>query len=208
MDWLTRWEQGKTGWHEAEGNAGLRKHWVQASSGNRVLVPLCGKSPDMLWLADRGCDVTGVELSEIAAKDFFVESGLRFEFVNVHGQSAFRSLEKPIRIICGDYFRFTDKAFDALYDRASLIALSAEVRPEYVQHTKSLLKPDANILLITLEYDQSKAGGPPFSVWPEEIEGYWPSLEKVMTCSDFENCPPKFKKAGISAFDEVVWRSQ
>ena len=208
MDWLTRWEQGKIGWHEAEGNAALREHWVQPTTGNRVLVPLCGKSPDMLWLADKGCDVTGVELSEIAARDFFVESGLRFEFVNLHGQSAFRSLEKPIKIVCGDYFRFRAKPFDALYDRASLIALPEKVRPEYAEHTKSLLRPDASLLLITLEYDQPRAAGPPYSVLAEEVERYWPGLDKVMTRCDLDNCPPRFRKAGMKEFNEAVWRSK
>ncbi len=35
-------------------------------TGRRVLVPLCGKTPDLLWLAEQGNEIVGVELSEIA----------------------------------------------------------------------------------------------------------------------------------------------
>ena len=68
-NWLERWRVGRTGWHEAGGNQGLKRHWVAV--GRRVLVPLCGKTPDLLWLEERGNAVTGVELSEIAVQAFF-----------------------------------------------------------------------------------------------------------------------------------------
>ena len=65
-DWLGRWDQGRIGWHEAAGNEGLKSHWPELPDGSSVLVPLCGKAPDLLWLAKRGHVVVGVELSDIA----------------------------------------------------------------------------------------------------------------------------------------------
>ncbi|MGB5485800.1 MAG: thiopurine S-methyltransferase, partial [Lysobacterales bacterium] len=62
-DWHSRWESGNTGWHQPGGSSALRKFWPGLHPGGRVLVPLCGKSPDLLWLAKQGYDVTGVELS-------------------------------------------------------------------------------------------------------------------------------------------------
>jgi len=56
--WLERWREGRIGWHEAEGNASLKKHW--RAEGKRVLVPMCGKTVDMLWLEERGNSVVGV----------------------------------------------------------------------------------------------------------------------------------------------------
>jgi thiopurine S-methyltransferase len=205
MDWLSRWEQGKTGWHEAQGNAGLRKFWPKLDQGSRVLVPLCGKSPDLLWLAEQGCDVTGVELSEIAARDFFNEAGIRFELEIRNGQSWYRGVEKNITIVCGDYFQFTGLRFDALYDRAALVAVAPAQRSLYIKHTKGLLHTGAPVLLVTLEYDQSKAGGPPFSVQADEVRGFWPSIQRVSASDDFDDCPPKFRQAGIREFIEAVW---
>jgi len=207
MDWLTRWQQGKTGWHEADGNAGLRKFWPRSAMGCRVLVPLCGKSPDMVWLADQGCDVTGVELSEIAARAFFEDSGIPFEIEHIKGQTRFQGSGKAITIVCGDYFQYSEQPYDALYDRASLVALPHQQRPQYIEHTKALLKADARVLLVTLEYDQSLAGGPPFSVMADEVEAYWPGLRKVSIYEDTDNIPPKFRQAGIKRMDEIVWLS-
>jgi thiopurine S-methyltransferase len=205
MDWLSRWEQGKIGWHETQGNPGLRKFWPKLDQGSRVLVPLCGKSPDLLWLAEQGCDVTGVELSEIAAEDFFNEAGIRFEQEMHNGQSWYRGVEKNITIVCGDYFQFTDLRFDALYDRAALVAVPPSQRSVYIKHTKSLLHAGAPVLLVTLEYDQSKAGGPPFSVLADEVRAFWPGIQRVFACDDIDDCPPKFRQAGIREFVEVVW---
>ena len=53
--WLERWQEGRTGWHEDTGNESLMRHW--RVTGRRVLVPLCGKTPDMRWLADHGNQV-------------------------------------------------------------------------------------------------------------------------------------------------------
>ena len=119
--WHSRWQSGQTGWHEADGSAALRKFWPRLADGSRVLVPLCGKSTDLKWLAAEGYQVTGVELSDIAARAFFDEAGLPFETHEADGFSWFRSPQAGVTIACGNYFEFTDQPFDALYDRASLL---------------------------------------------------------------------------------------
>ena len=206
-EWLARWENGQTGWHEAGGNSALRKFWPQLAKGSRVLVPLCGKTPDLLWLAHQGLDVTGVELSEIAARAFFVEADIEFELEVIRGFSWFRSRQPGLSIVCGDYFRYSDRPFDALYDRAALVALPPGLRPAYVEHTQSLLKADATQLLITLEYKQSMADGPPYSVLPDEVRRYWPGMRRAGGLNAIVNMPPKFRDAGIKQFDETVWLS-
>src|SRR5699024_2930193 len=77
--WLQKWERNEIGFHEAEGNRLLPRGWPAAEvpAGAGVLVPLCGKSVDMLWLASRGYRVVGVELSEQAVRAFFAEHGLQ-----------------------------------------------------------------------------------------------------------------------------------
>lgn len=207
-EWLARWDSGQCGWHEAGGNTALRKFWPRLNSGNRVLVPLCGKTPDLLWLAQQGLEVTGVELSEIAARAFFDEMGISFDVESFGDLLCFRGVEQAVAIVCGDYFQFSDEPFDALYDRAALVALPPELRPDYVRHTKALLKPDAAQLLITLEYDQSKANGPPFSVLPDEVNAYWPGLQRAGDLSALSNMPPKFRDAGVNEFIEVVWLTE
>lgn len=204
-DWHSRWQEGRIGWHEVNGNAALREFWPEVPTCARVLVPLCGKTPDLLWLADQGLDVTGVELSEIAVRAFFAEAGLAFEVSEANGLGWFRSSESLITIVCGDYFEFSDRPFDALYDRASLIALPPAIRPDYVRHTKTLLKPGTAQLLVTLQYDQAKVEGPPFSVQPEEVIRYWDDIQRINSRNCIEDTPPKFREAGLTDVIEAVW---
>lgn len=204
-DWLDRWDKGRTGWHEVDGNAGLREHWKQSSG--RVLVPLCGKSPDLAWLASRGHQVFGVELAEKAVVEFFEEQGLDYDKVEDGPLVRFDARETSITIYCGDYFRLAAEPFDALYDRGALVAVDPSVRERYVEHTQSLLVPGSARLIITLEYDQSVTPGPPFSVNPGEMRAFWPDLTRVAAHDDIDNCPPKFIAAGLKEISEVVWRS-
>jgi thiopurine S-methyltransferase len=204
-DWLDRWENGRTGWHEAGGNSGLRAHWQ--GNGGRVLVPLCGKTPDLVWLAERGHEVTGVELAEKAIREFFAEQSLSYVSCDSGHFAAFTCNELPITIWCGDYFAFTADPFDALYDRGAIVAVDPDDRPRYVEHTKTLLKPDSAGLIVTLEYDQQVVQGPPWALPAKELETYWDNLERVEEQDDFETCPPKFRKAGLREIVEVVWRS-
>ncbi len=79
--WHQRWLKGETGWHQEEINPHLQTYWpppgVEANTG--VLVPLCGKSRDMLWLAGEGYRVLGVEISPLGVEAFFAENGLNPE---------------------------------------------------------------------------------------------------------------------------------
>lgn len=203
-DWLERWQEGRTGWHEAHGNAGLRKHW--AASGRRVLVPLCGKSQDMLWLEEQGNEVVGVELSEIAADAFFEENGIRYSRRQSAAGGDYRVADdRRVSIFCGDYFSFNDGPFDACYDRGALVALSPDLRDDYVAHTRSLLRPDAEVLVVTVEYDQSIAAGPPFSLSQQDMRRLWPGLQRVDAYDDIANGPPKFREAGLREMLEAVW---
>ena len=76
--WLQRWQEGQIGFHRSDVMPLLEKHWpsLQLPAGSRVLVPLCGKSLDMHWLAAQGHRVLGVELSPLAVTQFFEEAGL------------------------------------------------------------------------------------------------------------------------------------
>jgi len=207
-DWLGRWAEGRTGWHETGGNAALRAHWPATDNPGSVLVPLCGKTPDLLWLARRGHRVCGVEMSPLAVEAFFADHDLTFRRETDGPLVRYAAAGLPLEIICGDYFDFSAAPFAALYDRAALVAMPPELRPRYVEHTRRLLEPGALRLIVTLEYDQRVVDGPPFSVGAAEIAGYWDDLERVADRDDIANCPPKFLKAGLSELREVCWRSR
>jgi thiopurine S-methyltransferase len=150
----------------------------------------------------------GVELSDIAVAAFFAEHELEFDREPSGPLDRYTAKNYPITVYCGDYFSFESATFDALYDRGALVALPPDQRLRYVEHTRQLLRADATRLVITLEYDQQVVNGPPFSVLAEELAGYWDDLVRVGEKSDIENCPPKFRKAGLTDILEVVWLSR
>ena len=202
--WLERWQEGRIGWHEADGNASLKKHW--RATGRTVLVPMCGKSVDLRWIAAQGNRVVGVELSDIAVESFFAEQDLAFR-VSEDGLPRYDAIDVDITIYCGDLFDLTSIRCDAHYDRGALIALPAAQRSVYASHVGSLLTNDADQLVITLDYDEEIAKGPPFSVGDEELLEYWPGLDCVEQRDDIANAPPKFLDAGLTELKEKVWRA-
>jgi len=203
-EWIQRWHQGRTAWHEPAGSAGLKRSW--SSRARSVLVPLCGKAVDLVWLARQGHEVIGVELAERAVDEFFAEQALE-RTVTAGAVPVHRARDLPITIYCGDYFAVRGLQCEALYDRGALVAMSEQSRGAYVAHTNSLLISDPDRLVITLTYDQSLIMGPPFSVTADELLGYWPELQRVEERAAIDEVPPKFREAGVAEVVESVWRS-
>jgi thiopurine S-methyltransferase len=141
-------------------------------------------------------------LSDIAVRAFFAENDLDVTAEERGDLIRFASRDLPIEIYCGDYFRFSGLQFAGLYDRGALVALTPETRPQYVAHTKKLLKDSAFRLVVTLEYKKSIVAGPPYSVTAAELAEYWDDLRLVEVRNDLENCPPKFRAAGLKQITE------
>ncbi|QBZ88809.1 thiopurine S-methyltransferase [Pseudomonas viciae] len=208
--WHKRWSSNQIGFHLPEVNPYLQRFWSQlgVEQGSRVLVPLCGKTLDLLWLAQQGYSVLGVELSEKAAADFFLEHQLE---PSVSEEGAFKVFRAgDIEIRCGDFFALdaADVAdCAALYDRAALIALPGAMRERYAAHLQKIL-PECVGLLITLDYNQDEMPGPPFSVGDDEVQrllgGGW-RLE-VLQEQDVLGESWKFLQAGVKRLEERVYR--
>ena len=208
--WHKRWSSNQIGFHLPEVNPYLQRFWPQLglAQGSRVLVPLCGKSLDLLWLAHQGYSVLGVELSEKAATDFFLEHQLE---AVVSEEGAFRVFSAgDIEIRCGDFFALGSQDVadcTGLYDRAALIALPVPMRERYAAHLLRIL-PSVVGLLITLDYNQDEMPGPPFSVADDEVQRLlgdaW-RLE-VLQEEDVLGESWKFLQAGVKRLDERVYR--
>lgn len=169
--WIKAWNEGKTAFHQAHYDEKLIEYFPQFNSqkGQKVLVPLCGKTKDLLWLHELNLHVHGVELYDQAVKDFFAENEL-FQPQISQDQNFTHYTHKNIVISCGNFFRLSEnETYDFVYDRAALVALPAAMRKNYAQAIKKSLKRDGKYLLIVYEYDPSQMDGPPFSVDEKEI---------------------------------------
>ncbi|WP_122665773.1 thiopurine S-methyltransferase [Pseudomonas viridiflava] len=209
--WHQRWAANQIGFHQRQANPYLKTFWpdLAVGQGASVLVPLCGKSLDLLWLAEQGHRVLGVELSEKAVQEFFSEQQLE---PVISQRGAFRVYSgRGVELWCGDFFALrADDVADcsALYDRAALIALPPEMRERYAAHLALVLPAECRGLLITLDYDQAKIDGPPFSVPDQEVqrllaEGW--ELDILQT-SDVLKGSVKFEQRGVERLEEQAYR--
>jgi thiopurine S-methyltransferase len=211
-DWLARWEEGRIGFHQEEPNPWLVEHapllWPRPS---RILVPLCGKSRDLEWLAQRGQRVVGVELAERALRAFFAESGRTCDVREEAAGLCFR--DGPLELWCADFFDprlELGEPFDGIYDRAAWIALAPEQRTAYAARLSQSLRPGGTLLLVTIEYDQAEMEGPPFSIPEAEVRralepGF--ALELLARREAIEE-NPRLRERGLKRVAEVGWRAR
>ncbi|AYF47679.1 thiopurine S-methyltransferase [Pseudomonas fluorescens] len=209
--WQERWARNQIGFHLPEVNPYLQRHWPQLSlaQGAQVLVPLCGKSLDLMWLASHGLRVLGVELSEQAVKAFFSEQNLVPRITRRGVFSVYQA--DLIEVWCGDFFALDAEAVAdcaALYDRAALIALPPLMRARYAEHLHQLLRPGCQGLLITLDYDQTQRAGPPFAVTDDEVKVLFGSqwTLRVLEEQDILGESWKFAQDGVTQLDERVYQ--
>ncbi|MGB3125750.1 MAG: thiopurine S-methyltransferase [Pseudomonas sp.] len=208
--WQERWARNQIGFHLPEVNPYLQRHWPRLAlpEGAKVLVPLCGKSLDLIWLATLGYRVMGVELSDQAVEAFFSEQGLT---PRISQRGAFTVYQAGlIEVWCGDFFALDAEAVaecTGLYDRAALIALPPLMRAQYAGHLNGLLRPGCRGLLVTLDYDQAQKAGPPFAVSDDEVRvllGARCVLE-VVEERDILGESWKFLQDGVVRLDERVY---
>lgn len=211
--WQERWARDQIGFHLDQVNPYLQRHWptLELPAGARVLVPLCGKSLDLAWLAGQGYRVLGVELAEKAVQDFFAEQGLQPEITRQDAFKVYRA--GTLELWCGDFFalRAEDVAdCQALYDRAALIALPPQMRERYAAHLTAILPSGCRGLLITLDYAQSQMDGPPFAVGDDEVQRHFAAAWQVQTLQreDVLAGNWKFIRHELKALDELVYRLQ
>lgn len=209
--WLQRWQQGKIGFHQQEIHDRLQELWpaVAGHDRGRVFVPLCGKSLDMLWLAQQGFEVIGVELSPLAVAAFFFENGL--DARQVTDEAGLRLWQaRGFRLYCGDFFQLPTDALDGVnrvYDRAALVALPAAMRRRYAETLVALLPRHAEIFLVTLEYDSRRMDGPPFSVDEAEVRRLFQDHYRIECLDDREVIAdsPHLQERGIDSLREKIW---
>jgi thiopurine S-methyltransferase len=179
--WIDSWREGRIRFHEGKPNAFLTRHLARIPGG-RVLVPMCGKSEDLAYLAGQGREVVGIELVEDAVRSFFTEHAITPTITRRGELAIYRA--SSLTLIAGDLFAVAPETvgtIDAIYDRAALIALPAALRRRYVEHVRTLA-PATRGLLITLEH--AGDGGPPFSVPEPEVRTLYAELEHLETQPD------------------------
>jgi thiopurine S-methyltransferase len=170
--WIESWDEGgfKTSFHRKDIHPYILEYLTpEKLKGKRLLVPLCGKSMDLIYFQKYAEHVVGIELAEKAVYQFFEEQKLDF----VKKGNRFES--DKLTILQADFFALNQSdigTIDLVYDRAALVALPLSMRLDYVEKIQSLLTENAQQFVNTLEYFPVKAE-PPFSLSPDDLQSYY-----------------------------------
>lgn len=169
--WLQKWELGDIPFHQEEINSNLCQyfHTMNLHPNETLLVPLCGKTKDLLFFTQHQLNVIGVELSPIACHDFFAEMQLKPSITPYKNFLLYQY--KNIKIFCGDFFNLSPDdlpTIHGVYDCKALIALPKKLRKKYVNHLLKCVGHYTNILLIIISTNNSVIS-PPFPINFSEI---------------------------------------
>ncbi len=209
--WSDRWKKRRIGFHLKDVNPALTKHAASLlpetkedetcsnkDATTRIFVPLCGKAIDMAYLAtslsssSHKIQVLGLEGIRIALEQFIEEQpnlNIAKEAIPATEQVPFeRFIGENVSLWKGDYFDLSKfetsiGTFDAVYDRASIVAIEPEMRQPYVQILDNLLQTGGKILMVALERVASPENpeaakkGPPHSIPEATIRNLFSSLE-------------------------------
>ncbi len=208
--WHARWQEGRIGFHTGKPNPWLERFYSQLglNPDDQILLPLCGKAVDLVWLAEQGQSVLGVELSHLALQQFFQEQQLDAIQQTIPPYTHWES--GPITLLEGDFFNLTPKLTrhcKALFDRAALVALPQEMRKRYVQLLTTLLSAGTRILLVVTEYPQQQKNPPPFAVSDEEVKQLYQeafTIEHLHT-EDLSSSQDPLSKRGVTSLLEHIY---
>ncbi len=208
--WLERWQRGEIGFHTPNVQPPLVKFWprLDVAKGAMVFVPLAGKSVDMVWLAEQGYRVVGVELSELAIEEFFKALNVRPSVRQVGKFSV--TWSGAIELWRGDFFDLSASELpplDAAYDRAAFVAMPDDMQRRYANKLAELMPAGAPVLLIGLDYDPREMKGPPFPIPHSDVESLLGgnfSID-VLDSRDGLAKSEHLKKRGVTRLEEVTY---
>lgn len=199
--WYGRWSTGTTRWHRSTVHPALLEHiekddtdvLVPGTKGARILVPLCGKTVDLAYLAasNKVETVVGVDGIRKALDEFAQEHAalnvreIKNESISTNKNIKFERFQgDSIVLLKGDFFDLDDtvvtEKFDVVWDRAAMVAIQPALRQDYVGIIRKVLKRGGTVLLsVYVRPDGSKTKGPPFLIDEEEVRRLYHDEEWV-----------------------------
>jgi len=148
IDWESRYQEGQTGWDRGESSPALA-HFLSLGaleSGQKVLIPGCGRGYEVIELARLGLQVTALDMAPSAIRA--VESALQEEDLRAN-------------LICGDLFDYhAPEQFDAIYEQTCLCAILPEQREAYAKKIHHWLKSEGVLCFAMMQTGEKS--GPPF----------------------------------------------
>ncbi len=145
--WEEKYQQNETGWERGHINPAFH-HWDQFEhmTPGRVLIPGCGRSPEVAEFAKLGWQVTAVDMAASAI---------------AYQHNACAEQTNKVTLIETDLLNWQpSELFDLVYEQTCLCALAPELWAEYEACLASWVKPGGTVAALFMQ--TGNAGGPPY----------------------------------------------
>lgn len=148
LDWERKFRDSDTPW-ERPGLHPAVDDWaplLTASPGASLIIPGCGRAPELLHFARLGLDVTGADLSETA---------IRYQ------HDALAAASVSARLELGDVLAYRPAdPVDFVYEQTFMCAIHPRLRESYEEALRAWLRPGGRLLALFMQKDDR--GGPPY----------------------------------------------
>ena len=159
-DWQKHYDENDLSWDLGEVAEPFVRLWEDdVLSPGALMVPGCGQGHEVIYFAERGFRVTGIDFSPGAVKLL---------------QESLDQKKLEARVLHQDFFKLEaehDGFYDALMEQTFFCAIHPDQRPEYVETASRVLKPGG--LLFGLFYETGEEGGPPFNTSDADIRNHF-----------------------------------
>ena len=159
-DWQDHYDSNDLGWDLGQVAPPFVELWEKGKlPWGEVLVPGCGRGHEVIFLAENGFEVTGIDFSEGAVT--YLGNALKKR--NLKG-----------RVLHQDFFSLDDThdgVYNLVIEQTFFCAISPRQRQDYVLKVSRMLKPGG--MLVGLFYHTDKQGGPPYNTTREDIETHF-----------------------------------
>ena len=183
--WDSRYRQGVTPWDAGRVPPRLEQWLATLPPGQRVLVPGCGSGYEVKRFAERGDDVVGIDFSDAALEAARLTLGRLAHLVSK-----------------ADFFAFSARAFDVVYERTFMCALPPRERQRWAQRVAERVR--AGGLLAGFFFLADKHRGPPFGIAARDLHAL---LDPAFTLIEDEALPPEQSVPVLAGHERwQVWK--
>ena len=172
-DWQKHYDDNELSWDLGEvANPFVRLWEDKVLQPGTLIVPGCGQGHEVIYFAERGFQVTGVDYSLGAEK--LLRDSLSNKNLNV-------------QVLHQNFFELDEthtQAYDNMLEQTFFCAIHRDQRPAYVATVSRILKPGG--LLFGLFYETGEEGGPPFNTTEVDIQNHFAAafdIERLEKCS-------------------------
>ena len=172
-DWQKHYDDNDLAWDLGEvANPFVRLWEDEVLTPGTLIVPGCGQGHEVIYFAERGFQVTGVDYSPGA--ETLLGDSLSNKNLNA-------------RVLHQDFFELDEThthAYEAMLEQTFFCAIHPDQRSAYVETVSRILKPGG--MLFGLFYETGEEGGPPFNTTEADIRKHFAAvfdIERLEKCS-------------------------